>query len=242
MDTVIAMALIAATNPIRLGFALLMISRPRPMFNLFAFWLGAITTAFAAGLGFLTVVHCFAPTLMQSMSGLTDGSATRHAQIAIGLTLLTAAALIAVGSSVRRTRVPVASGNRDVEAPRPSAPGGFARLRARIQELLTGDHVSVAFALGLSSGFPAVEYPMALAAIGASVSSLGGQFGAVLIFVVVMLLVIEIPLVSYSATPARTQEVMLRLHDWALPRRWQILGIIVAAEAVWMVSTGLFGG
>jgi hypothetical protein len=239
MDTVIAMALIAATNPVRLGFALLLISRPRPMFNLFAFWLGAMTTAITTGVGVLTVVHYFGPTLMQSRLALTEDSVAKHAQIAIGLALLAVTALIAVGSSVRRTRVPVASGDRWAEVPRASAPSAFARLRARIQELLTGDHVSVAYVLGLGSGFPAVEYPVALAAIAASVSSLGLQFGAALIFVVVMLLVIEIPLVSYSASPERTQEVMLRLHDWALPRRWQILGIIVAAAAVWMVATGL---
>jgi hypothetical protein len=239
MDTVIAMALIAATNPVRLGFALLLISRPRPMFNLFAFWLGAMTTAISTGVGVLTVVHYFAPTLMQTMPALTEDSVAKHAQIAIGLALLAVTALIAVGSSVRRRRVPVASGDRWAEVPRPSTPSAFARLRARIQELLTGDHVSVAYVLGLGSGFPAVEYPVALAAIAASVSSLGLQFSAALIFVVVMLLVIEIPLVSYSALPEQTQEVMLRLHDWALPRRWQILGIIVAAEAVWMVATGL---
>ncbi len=239
MDTVIAMALIAATNPVRLGFALLLISRPRPMFNLFAFWLGAITTAIIAGLGVLTVMHYFAPAFMQSMPALTEDSAARHAQIAVGLALLAATALIAVGSSVRRTRVPTVGGDRWGEVPRPSAPSGFTRLRARIQDVLTGDHVSVAFVLGLGSGFPAVEYPVALAAIAASVSSLGGQFGIVVMFVVVMLLVIEIPLVSHSVAPVQTHEVMLRLHDWALPRRWQILGVIVAAEALWMVVTGL---
>jgi hypothetical protein len=58
-------------------------------------------------------------------------------------------------------------------------------------------------------------------------------------FVVVMLAVVEIPLVSYSATPAQTQAVMLRLHDWVRPRRWRILAIIVAVEAVFMVATGL---
>lgn len=242
MDTVIAMALIAATNPVRLGFALLLVSRPRPMFNLFAFWLGALTTAITAGVGVLTVVHYFAPTFMQSMPALSEDSVARHAQITIGLALLAATALIAVGSSVRRTRVPTAGGERWAGAPRLSAPNGFTRLRARIQDVLTGDHVSVAFVLGLGSGFPAVEYPVALAGIAASVGSLGVQFGVVVVFVLVMLLVIEIPLVSYSAAPTQTQEVMLRLHDWALPRRWQILGIIVAAEALWMVATGLASG
>jgi hypothetical protein len=62
-----------------------------------------------------------------------------------------------------------------------------------------------------------------------------------MMFIVVMLLVIEIPLVSYSATPVQTHAFMLRLHDWALPRRWRIVAILVAAEAVFMVASGLAG-
>lgn len=239
MDAVIAMALIAATNPVRLGFALLLISRSRPMLNLLAFWLGAMTTAITAGLGVLTVVHYFAPKFIQSVSAMTDDSATRHTQIAIGLLLLAVTALIAVGSLVRRTREPIAVGDHWAGVPRPSTPSAFARLLGRAQGVLKGESLAVAFVVGLGAGFPAVEYPVALAAIAASGSSLGVQFGAALLFSLVMLLVIEVPLVSYSAAPARTQEVMLRLHDWALPRRWKILGIIVAAEAVWMVATGL---
>ena len=97
----------------------------------------------------------------------------------------------------------------------------------------------MAFVLGLGSGFPAVEYPVALAAIAASGNAIGVQLSAAIMFIVVMLAVVEIPLVSYSATPAQTQAVMLRLHDWVRPRRWQILATIVAAEAVLMVATGL---
>lgn len=237
MHTALAMALIAATNPVRLGVALLLISRRRPMLNLLTYWLGAVASAITAGLCVLTVVHHFAPTLMQSMSAQAASSGARRIQIVIGLVVLAVTALVAVGFSVRRPRVPTARG--DPPALRTSTPTAFARLRSRAQGVLRGDYLSVAFVVGLGSGFPAVEYPVALAAIAASGRSIGVQIGAAIIFIVVMLLVVEIPLVSYSATPAQTQAVMLRLHDWVRPRRWRILATVVAAEAVLMVATGL---
>lgn len=240
MDTVIAMALIAATNPVRLGIALLLISRSRPVLNLLAFWIGAVATAITAGVGVLMVVHSFAPTLVQSVSALSATPGARHTQIAIGLVILAVTALIAVSSSVRPTRIPTASVDRRAGVP-PNTPNTLARLRGRIRDVLTSDDLSVAFVLGLGSGFPAVEYPVALAAIAASGNSVGVQFSAAVMFAVVMLLVIEIPLVSYSAIPAQTQAVMQRIHDWVRPRRWQILAVVVAAEAVWMVATGLGG-
>jgi hypothetical protein len=239
MDTVLAMALIAATNPLRLGVALLLISRPRPMLNLLTYWLGAMATGITAGLGLLIVVHDFAPTFMQSVSAHAASSAARHAQIAIGLVALSVTALIAVGFSVRRTRVLIAGGNPSARVLRTSAPSAFVRLRARTQDVLRGEYLSVAFVVGLSSGFPAVEYPVALAAIAASGRPMGVQIGAAVMFIVVTLALVEIPLVSYSATPAQTQALMLRLHDWVQPHRGRIIAILVAAVAVMMVANGL---
>jgi Sap, sulfolipid-1-addressing protein len=239
MDTVLAMALIAATNPVRLGIALLLISRPRPMLNLLTYWLGAVTTAITAGLGVLIVVDHVAPTLMQSVSAQAASPAARHTQIAVGLVVLAVTALIAVVFSVRRTRVPTPRDDPWARALRPSTPSAFARLLSRAQDVIKGEALWVAFVTGLGSGFPPVEYPVALAVIAASGRATGVQFSAAAIFIVVMLAVVEIPLVSYSATPAQTQAVMLRLHDWVRPRRWRILAMIVAMEAVFMVACGL---
>jgi Sap, sulfolipid-1-addressing protein len=241
MDTVIAMALIAASNPIRLGIALLLISRPRPMLNLFTFWSGAMTMATAAGLGVLTVMHRFNPTFMQSISAQAADSDAQNTQIAVGLTILAVMALIALVASVRRARVPVPSGGPPTEAPPTDRPGAFVRLRDRVLNVLKGDYLWVAFVVGLGSGFPAIEYLIALAAIAASGQSIGIQVGVVMMFVVVMLWVIEIPLLSYSAAPAHTHAFMVRLHDWAFPRRWRIIATLVAAEAVFLVARGLAG-
>jgi len=241
MDTVIAMALIAASNPIRLGIALLLISRPRPMLNLFTFWMGAMTMATTAGLGVLTVMHTFDPTFMQSISIQANDPDAQRTQIAVGLTILAIVALIAVVSAVRRARAPVTSGAPPEEVAPTSRPGPFARLRDRLLTVLRGDYLWVAFVVGLGSGFPAIEYLVALAAIAASGQSIFMQVSVVMMFVVVMLWVIEIPLLSYSATPVQTHAFMLRLHDWAFPRRWRIIGTLVAAEAVFMVVSGLAG-
>ncbi len=41
--SVLGLGVLAALNPVRLGLALLMISRPRPAPNLLAYWIGGLT-------------------------------------------------------------------------------------------------------------------------------------------------------------------------------------------------------
>ena len=41
--SVLGLGILAALNPVRLGLALLMISRPRPGPNLLAYWVGGLT-------------------------------------------------------------------------------------------------------------------------------------------------------------------------------------------------------
>jgi hypothetical protein len=64
----------------------------------------------------------------------------------------------------------------------------------------------------ISSRIPAFH----LVASGAGV---GTQVIAAIVFVVTLLAIIEIALISYLATPAKTQAVVERLHDWALTNR-----------------------
>ncbi|MDI3314312.1 MAG: GAP family protein [Mycobacterium sp.] len=239
MDAVLAMALIAAANPVRLGVALLLISRPRPLLNLLTFWLGAMTTGLTAGLCLLAAVHDFGPTVTQSVSALASSSVARRAHIAIGIVVLSAAALIAVGFSVRRIRTPSMGGGVWAAAPQPRTPGAVTRLRGRARDVLHGKSLWPAFVVGLSSGFPAVEYPVALAVIAASGGTIGTQLGAVVMFVVVMLAVIEIPLLSYPARPAQTHAVMMQLHEWVRPRRRRILALSLGAVAVLIMATGI---
>lgn len=241
MGTALLLALIAATDPVRLGIALLLISRPRPMRNLFAYWLGAIATGSAAAVGLLILLRKLAPMFVQNLTSIAASSTGRHIQIGIGLFALTFAVLTAVGFSARQ-RAPVGSptgGNPLARPLQPSTPTAISRLLDRARGVLDGQSLWVAFAAGVGNGPPAVECVVAVAAILASGAGIGTQVGAAIAFIVVMLVVVEIPLVSYLATPAQTQAVMLHLHNWVRPRRRRILAVIVAMAGVLLVATGM---
>ena len=55
------LALLATLNPLRLGIVLLVISRPRPVQNLLAYWVGCLTVSVFYLLIPLMVLH-FTPT------------------------------------------------------------------------------------------------------------------------------------------------------------------------------------
>jgi hypothetical protein len=97
----------------------------------------------------------------------------------------------------------------------------------------------MAFVAGLGSATPPVEYLAAIIAILASGAAAGAQMSAAVMFTVVAFAVAEIPLVGYLATPAKTEAVMLQLHDWIRARRRPILACVVAATGVFLVATGV---
>jgi hypothetical protein len=235
--TVVVLALVAATDPLRLGWAVVLISQPRPMPNLLAFWLGGMTTGIAVAVGLLILLRDFALRITQSVSAAAASSTARHIQLVTGVLALLVATVIAVGLLARqRAKSPVPA-----SAPlvlQPTAPTALSWLPTRVRSALEGKFVWVAFGVGLGSATNPVESVTALAVILESEAAIGAQLGAAVTFTVVVLAVIEIPLISYLATPAKTAAVMLRLHHWVGTHRPWILTVIVAAAGVFMVIAG----
>ena len=97
----------------------------------------------------------------------------------------------------------------------------------------------VAFVAGLALATPPVEYLAAMIAILASGATAAEQFGAALMFTVVAFTVVEVPLISYLATPAKTLAVVQRLNDWISERRHAIPAVVVGACGVLLVVTGM---
>jgi Sap, sulfolipid-1-addressing protein len=239
MGAVLVLALMAAIDPVRLSIAALLISRPRPLGNLLAYWLGAMAANSAAAVGLLILLHGFAPMFMQTVSAAAASPTGRHTRIAIGVLALPFAAVIAVGYSARRARAPMAGDDPSALAPRPSAPTAISRLLGRAQGVLEGGSLWVAFVAGLASGLPPVEYLVALAAIAASGAAVGNQVTVAIAYIVVALAVFEIPLVSYLTAPAQTQRVVLQLHNWVRFRRRRILAVMVAVAGVVLMASGM---
>jgi Sap-like sulfolipid-1-addressing protein len=255
-STVLVLGLMAALDPLRFGITLLLISRPRVIPNLFAYWVGGLMAGIPAFVIPLAALQ-FAPWLTRAMSGVAGNPNVRQGQLGVGVIILSVAAALTVVWVRRRSSVPVAAiAPTTTLTLQPNMPAFLTRLidRARNEadggapmwRLLRRAHVAwedgsswVALAVGIGNGPPPVEYMFVLTVILASGYDLGGQMIAGVIFVVGMLAIIEGVLLSYLAAPARTQAAILRVHDWVLAHRRQFLVGLCLIAGSSLVASGM---
>jgi Sap-like sulfolipid-1-addressing protein len=240
MGAVLVLALTMATDPVRLGVTLLLVSRPRPILNLLVYWLGAMFVGVTAAVVVLTTMRDFAPALLQNLSSLAATPTLRHAQIAVGALALLLAPLITAGLPARqRLRVPVpVGGDPSALLVQPRAPTGISQLLGRARGVLGGESLWVALAAGIGTGPAPLEYLVALTAILAAGGEIGTQISAAVMFNVVMLAVCEITLVSYLAAPTRTLAIIDQLNNWVRIHRRRILSLMIGVAGVCLVVTG----
>jgi hypothetical protein len=259
--SVLGLALVAALHPFRIGIILLTLSRPRPLQNLFAYWVGSVINGVPALLIPLMVLH-FAPMFRSFAQhwvnpATATGSTGRHLQIAIGVFWLSIAALTIVRSRARqRAQLPTPGGNTstlvlDSNTPtaisRPpdraqDAPteGGSAirRLFGRLHNAWENGSCWVALVFGILM-VPGDGVVLTNAILVSSGAAIGTQISAALVFVVGWLGPVEIIFVSYLATPAKTQAVLRPLHDWTQAHQRKILAGTFAAVGVLFVARGM---
>ena len=97
----------------------------------------------------------------------------------------------------------------------------------------------VAFVAGLALATPPVEYLAAMIAILASGAPATEQFAAALMFTLIAFTVVELPLVTYLASPDKTLAVVQRLNDWISARRHAMPAGILGAVGLLLVVTGM---
>jgi hypothetical protein len=256
MGTVLVLALAMATDPMRLGVTLLLISRPRPALNLLVYWLGVMAVGVTSGVVVLTMMRDFAPALLRNFSSIAANPAVRHTQLVAGLLALLLATLINTGLPARQrfgwpVPVPVAvpvevpvpvgvTGNPSALLLQPNAPIRVSQWQwlSRAKGMLRGESLWVALAAGLGQGPAPPEYLVALVAILASGGQIGTQIGLAVMFNLVMLSICELTLVSYLAMPGRTQAIVGRLNGWVGAHRRQIVSVIVGVLGVCLVVNG----
>lgn len=254
--TVAVFALGAAVDPGRLGIAVLLVSRPRPMVKLFAFWLGGMAGGAAAALGVFILMRDFALMVAQTVSAAAASSTTRHIEIAVGVLALLIAGVIArrPGAAAHygsdedareslwarlRGRIPTLRGDASVLVLQGRTRTAFSRFSARAEDLPESRSLLVAFTAGLGMALPPVEYAAAITSILASGVGAGAQVSAALMFTVVSFLIVEIPLVSHLAKPARTQAVTLQLYTWMRGRRRQIAAAVTTVLGAMLLAAGM---
>jgi Sap, sulfolipid-1-addressing protein len=237
-SAVLALSLIAAIDPIRIGIVVLLISRPRPMVSLLAFWLGGMAAGIAAALVLVVYLRDLTLSVMRALLSAIGSPAAAHVRVAIGVLVLLIAGLIAARIRVRQHAPARVTGEeRSVLVLEPDTRNGSSRLSIRRQ--LEEGSLAVAFIAGIGWATPPVEYLAAIIAILASGTAAAAQVSAAVMFTVVAFTVAEIPLMSYLAMPEKTVAVVLRLHDWIKARRQAILAIFVCTFGVLLVVSGM---
>ena len=237
-SAVLALSLLAAIDPVRIGITALLISRPRPMLNLLAFWVGGMAAGIVAALGVLLFLRDFTLSVMRAVVSATSSPSSAYLQVAIGVLAVSLAALMLARFGARqRSAVPVTGGESSVLLLEPNTPTGSSRLSIRGR--LEGGSLAVAFVAGLALATPPVEYMAAIIAIVASEPTAAAQVGAALMFTVVAFTVVEVPLITYLTSPAQTLAVVRRLNDWISARRQAIPAVVIGAIGFLLLVSGL---
>jgi hypothetical protein len=225
---VLYIGLVMATDPIRLGLALVLVTRRRPALNLLAFWLGGMVAGIVLATAVLVVARDIAlPVVQAGASAFTQLRSNivilsgGRLHITLGVTALLAVLVLSARQRAReKTLAGVGVGDDTPGATLEPPPTSLiARMGARAHSMLNQDvakygSVLPAFVVGLASSAPPIETVTALTIIMASKATIGAQFSAFLVFIVLVLTVIEIPLLGYLAMPQTTHAVMTRVQEW----------------------------
>lgn len=257
-SSVFVLGLLTSLDPMRFGIALLVVSRPRPVQNLLAYWVGCVTAFIPTMAVPLTLLHT-TPTFKSSMQDWAASPTVRHIQLGAGVLVLSIAALMTVRFwAHRRAPLPTPGGNTSTQVLDSNTPTAISRLLGRAQEAAAeggsvfrrllgraykaweNGSLWVALVMGIGLGGVAPELAvLVLAVVVASGAAIGTQVGAAITFVVLVLAVVEIALVSCLAAPVKTQAVLRPLHDWAWAHRRKIVVAILAVGGFSLVAGGM---
>jgi Sap, sulfolipid-1-addressing protein len=236
-------------DPVRIGIAGVLMSRRQAVRTLLAFWVGGIVTGITVGIAVLVLLHDVALVAIQSVvSGINEVRSAvmilsgPRLQITLGvLTLLGLVFMLARDRARLTTRVSVAvgGGNASDPLPQPRKSSFTSMLAAKTHAMLDSGFVWPAFVVGVMSTFPPVEGPMVLTVIMGSKAAVATQFSAFMLFILLVLVFIEIPLVSYLTAPQKTDAVMLQMNSWITTHRRQIIETLLAVMGVISVVQGI---
>jgi hypothetical protein len=251
-STVLVMALVAATDPLRIGVIAYMVSRARPVRLLLPFFVAGFTSNVAVA---VAVVFVFRE------SAVRDRTVHPYIELTIGVGAGLIAVLSATGllerlfrlfHRVHATRVAVAAAVGDGAAgpPEDTAPAQVepptldslpvvSKLPESIKAALRGEAAWAAGLLGLSNGIPSPYYLGAMAAALTSGATVGQQLSALVAFNGVAFSGALIPILSFWIAPDATRSGVERLYAWMKTHHRLVVAVIAGVVGAFFVGLGI---
>ena len=217
------LAFLAALNPKLLALDLLLIENRRPRAMFLCLLLGGMTVALTIGWLDVLVVHADAIHHQASVSAGVD--------LALGLLLLAAGALLATGrlQGRRKASVPAGDGPPD----KPEKKDGWA------QRVLSEPRLGLAMLVGAIVGIPGASYLAALHNLVTGKYSTATRVIAVAVFVVIDFLLIIIPFAFLELRPEATKARLKGTQDWLLSHARQLMATIALLLGAYLAISGL---
>ena len=222
MSKAFLFALTAALNPTLLTATTVMLLLPNPRRLMLGYLAGALTTGVVVG---IAVVEWLSGSGAVSEAKRTVAPGT---DIAIGLIALLAAYVIQSGRVERaRERRKARQSDKPKKTP-------------RWQEALSGGSARTTYLVGLLLSFPGASYLASLTEISRQNLSAAGVVLTVLAVNAVMLILLEVPLISFAVAPDWTPTAIERFKAWMAHHGGKALVIALTVIGVLFIVRGIF--
>jgi hypothetical protein len=215
-----ALAFTAGLNPKLLAVDLLLIENRRPRAMFLCLLLGGLTVGITIGLLDVLVFHLDAISSQKTVSAGVD--------LALGLLLLAAGALVATGRLHARRKQPVQADSGQPDQPDKQKKDGWARLLAE-------PRLGLAMLIGALVGIPGASYLAGLHILITSKSSTANQVTGVVLFVLIEFWLIIIPWVFLELRPEATKAALKNAQDWLLGHARQLMAYTALVLGAYLV-------
>src|SRR5215472_2537731 len=218
-----ALAFVAALNPKLLAVDLLLIENRRPRAMFLSVLLGGLTVGITIGLLDVLVFH------VDSLKA--QGTASAGVDLALGLVLVAAGALVATGRLHGRRKTPVPAGDGQPE--KKEKKDGWA------QRVLAEPRLGLAMLVGALCGIPGGAYLKALRILVTSKSSTANQVIGVILFVLIEFSLIIIPFAFLELRPEATKAALKHAQDWLAGHTRQLMAYTALVLGAYLAISGL---
>ena len=218
-----ALAFSAALNPKLLAIDLLLIENRRPRAMFLCLLAGGMTVALTIGLLDVLTIHADALK--------AQGKASAGVDLALGLLLLAAGALLATGRIHGRRRTPVPAGSDPPDKPE--------KKDSWAQRMLGEPRPGLALLIGAIIGLPGASYLTALHHLIAGQYSTATQVIAVVLFVIIEFLLIIIPFAFLELRPQATKAGLKRAQAWLTGHVLQLMVAIALLLGAYLTISAL---
>jgi hypothetical protein len=221
------LAVTAALNPKLLAVDLLLIENRRPRAMFLCLLLGGITVGLIIGLLDVLVFHVDAISSQKTVSAGVD--------LALGLLLLAAGALVATGRlhARRKAAVPAAGDQPDTpEKEKTKEKEGWARLLAE-------PRLGLAMLIGAVCGIPGAAYLSGLHILVTSKASTANQVIGVVLFVFIEFSLIIIPFAFLQLRPEGTKAALQGAQKWLLGHARRLMAYTALVLGAYLTISAL---